>query len=143
MLLKRWLQSTVLLAFCASAHAQPDLSGTWNIQRTEGGHPPRGARTLPITFVIQQGNGRIDMQAIYGGGITVPHSCVLGGRCTVGVDQQKNWFTRWDGAELVLEVLNSGTSPSTMFRLYLSPDKKALLVRSLDNPQAIAFPYIK
>ncbi|MGE0350565.1 hypothetical protein [Hydrogenophaga sp.] len=143
MLLKRCLMSTALLAFCAIASAQPDLSGTWNIQRAENGHPPRGARTLPQTMVIQQGNGRMEIRAVDGGGNAVLYACAIGGSCTAGNDQRRSWSGQWDGAEFVLAVLLSGTTPTTLYRLYLSPDKKALLLRQQDNPQAIAFPYVK
>jgi hypothetical protein len=141
MSIKRFFLSTLLLGLSATAFADADVSGSWTMNLVNGS-APRGARTLPKTLDIKQADGKIDITATDFGGEKMLYPCSLTKRCAVGGDQQ-DWWARWDGAELVLELRNGKEPSQTLYRLYLSPDKQSLLLRQHDDPQAIAFPYSK
>jgi hypothetical protein len=142
MSIKRLILSTLLLAFSATAFADADLAGSWTMKLTPEGYPPRGARTLPKTLDIKQAGGKIDISATDFGGEKVLYACSLTQQCVIGNDQP-GWWVRWDGAELVLELRHGKEPSQTLYRFYLSPDKQSLLLRALDDPQALAIPYNK
>jgi hypothetical protein len=135
--------AALLLGCCGSAFAQADLSGSWSLKMTPEGGAPRGARTLPQTIDIKQNGDKIDITTLgIGDTQAILFACSLKSGCKVARDE-RDWWVRWDGAELVLELRHIGSPASTLHRLYLAPDKQNLLVRALDDPKAIAFPYLR
>jgi hypothetical protein len=133
----------LLVGVSVSANAEPDLSGSWSVMDVPATRT-RARRTLPVTLLIKQSGGKIDITEGYHDGNSMLYSCSLTSKCVVGTDTRE-WWVRWDGTELVLE-LRSGVpreKPSTLRRLHLSPDKQTLMVKMLDGPDAPAYPFAK
>lgn len=122
--------SIPLFAF-ADDTAQPDLSGTWQLDTTKS--PPRDAEG--ITYTIKDASGKIDFSRVTqerdGKNVTSKFSCdTVGTQCEFDEGNHKAKVSLWyDGPALVILKTDGPREDSvTQWRLQVSPDGKTLNV---------------
>jgi hypothetical protein len=129
------------------ANAAPELGGSWvRTTSPDGSSRDRALRTIPVAVDIKQGAAKIEITATQHDGVKSLYDCPLASPCAVTVSgktsSSTDWWVRWDGAELVLEMRRDPRSPaSELWRLHLSADSQTLLLRS--SPQPTEYPFRK